>query len=269
MRPLTQRLHAILQANRTSQFNSLMNRLATKLPSKPSLSISNRSLLRCLAMGSLLCLIPVPGPINGADIAAKAAPALSGKLFDGKSLTGWKVTPFGGTGEVAVKNGSIDLEMGYMTGVTWTNSFPTQSYEVTLEAQRTNGTDFFCGLTFPVKDSHVTLIIGGWGGALVGISSINGQDASENETTKFQKFDKNRWYKVRVRVALPKVQAWIDDENFVDLDTTGKTLALRPGDTELCRPFGIATWSTGASIKNIELKLLAPDKKPDIAPPAK
>lgn len=218
-------------------------------------------------MGSLLCLLAAP--LIGADNGTTIAPMPSGRLFDGKSLVGWKVTPFGGTGEVTVKNGAIDLEMGYMTGVTWTNAFPTQSYEVTLEAQRTNGSDFFCGLTFPVKLSHVTLIVGGWGGALVGISSINGQDASENETTKFQRFDKNRWYKIRVRVALPKIEAWIDQENFVDLDTSGKTLALRPGDTELCKPFGIATWSTGAAIRNIELKLLEPIAKPDSLLPPK
>ncbi len=202
---------------------------------------------------------------NATEGESKPKPATtpaSGPLFDGKSLTGWKITPFGGTGDVSVKNGAIDLEMGHMTGVTWTNSFPTKNYEVTLEAQRNNGTDFFCGLTFPVLDSHVTFIVGGWGGALVGISSINGQDASENETTKFHRFEKNRWYKIRVRVAPPKIEAWIDDENFVDLDSTGKKLALRPGDTELCKPFGIATWSTGAAVKNIQLKLLPSDGVP-------
>ena len=39
------------------------------------------------------------------------------KLFDGKTLKGWKVPNFGGQGEVYVKNGAIVMEMGdAMTG---------------------------------------------------------------------------------------------------------------------------------------------------------
>jgi hypothetical protein len=37
-----------------------------------------------------------------------------------------------------------------------------------------------------------TFICGGWGGAVVGISSIDGQDASMNETTKYIKFEDDR-----------------------------------------------------------------------------
>ena len=56
-------------------------------------------------------------------------------------------------------------------------------YEVTLEAMRVDGNDFFCGMTFPAGKDPCTLIVGGWGGTVVGLSSINGMDASENETT--------------------------------------------------------------------------------------
>ena len=31
-------------------------------------------------------------------------------------------------------------------------------------------------------------------------------DASENETTKFLSFEKNRWYRIRVRVTKPKMK---------------------------------------------------------------
>lgn len=188
-------------------------------------------------------------------------PAKVTQLFDGKTLTGWTPTPFGGKGEVTVKDGVITLETGYMTGVNWTNTFPTSNFEVSLEAKRTDGNDFFCGLTFPVRDSHATLIVGGWGGALVGISSVNGADASENETTKFQRFEKDRFYKIRLRVEDKQIQAWINDEQIINLDISDKTLSLRPGDTELCKPMGIATWNTGAALKNIELRTFpAPTK---------
>src|SRR5690606_25452467 len=106
-------------------------------------------------------------------------------LFDGKTLAGWKVTDFAGHGEVHVKDGVLRIEMGAgLGGVTYTNPVPKLDYEVTLQARKIAGGDFFCGLTVPVRDSHCTLIVGGWGGGLVGISSIDGMDASENETMK-------------------------------------------------------------------------------------
>jgi len=196
-------------------------------------------------------------------------PAKVTQLFDGKTLTGWTPTPFGGKGEVTVKDGVITLETGYMTGVNWTNAFPTSNFELSLEAKRTDGNDFFCGLTFPVRDSHATLIVGGWGGALVGISSVNGADASENETTKFQRFEKDRFYKIRLRVEDKQIQAWINDEQIINLDTSDKKLSLRPGDTELCKPMGIATWNTGAALKNIELRTFPTPSKPSTPAPTK
>ena len=75
------------------------------------------------------------------------------------------------------------------TGINWTNDFPKMNYEVALDAMRVMGSDFFCGLTVPVGDTFCSLIVGGWGGSLVGISSLDGMDASENETTKFISFE--------------------------------------------------------------------------------
>ena len=41
-------------------------------------------------------------------------------LFDGQTLGQWKVTDFGGQGDVSIKDGAIYLEMGsYTTGITW------------------------------------------------------------------------------------------------------------------------------------------------------
>ncbi|MBN2588491.1 MAG: hypothetical protein JXA96_01410 [Sedimentisphaerales bacterium] len=60
-----------------------------------------------------------------------------------------------------------------MQGIYWTGPLVTMSYEITLEAMRVEGSDFFCGLTFPVDENPCTLIPGGWGGTLCGLSCIN------------------------------------------------------------------------------------------------
>src|SRR4051794_39749719 len=75
-------------------------------------------------------------------------------LFDGKSLKNWKSTNFGGEGEVSVEDGAIVMERGSnMTGVTYDGKdFPKTNYELTLEAKRTQGLDFFCTTTFPVGE---------------------------------------------------------------------------------------------------------------------
>lgn len=178
----------------------------------------------------------------------------SGWLFNGKNLDGWEITDFGTQGPVSVSNGQIILGMGDgCTGVTWKNEFPEADYEVTLDAMRVDGNDFFCGMTFPVGKAPCTLIVGGWGGNVVGLSSINGMDASENETMIIRQFEKNRWYRIRLIVTAQSIEAWIDDEKIVDFTIGTNTLSIRP-EVELSKPFGITSWRTTAAIKNIRLK---------------
>ena len=182
-------------------------------------------------------------------------------IFDGKTLAGWKVTEFGGGGEVAVKDGQLMLPAGNdLTGVNFTGAMPKMNYELVLEAQRVDGSDFFCGLTFPYGEASCTFVVGGWGGSLVGLSSINGDDASENETTKFKKIEKGRWYKIRVRVTAAKIEAWIDDEQMLDVTTKGKKIAMRAGEIELSKPCGIATFRTQAALREIRLRPLVEAK---------
>jgi len=178
-------------------------------------------------------------------------------LFDGKSLGQWKSTEFGGEGPVTVANGQINLGAGAdLTGITWTGGpLPKMNYEISLEAVKTKGSDFFCGLTFPVADSFCSLILGGWGGGIVGLSSLDGADASENETTQVMDFPENRWYKVRVRVTPTKIQAWLDDKSIVDADTTEHRIDIR-SEVELSKPLGIATWKTSAALRNIRIRRL-------------
>ncbi len=193
------------------------------------------------------------------EAAAKPSEPFEGEgwqeLFDGKSLAGWAETPFAGRGEVQCRDGVIVLKMGDpFTGISWTNPVPHMNYEVALDAMKIMGSDFFCGLTVPVGDSFCSLIVGGWGGSLVGISSLDGMDASENETTKYRNFESRHWYRIRLRVTEHRLQAWIDDEKLVDVDTTDKKISLRPGDIELCKPFGLACWQTGALYREIKVR---------------
>ena len=176
-------------------------------------------------------------------------------MFDGESLTGWRETPFAGHGEIHCQDGVIVLSMGDpFTGINWTHELPRMNYEVALDAMRLMGSDFFCGLTVPVGTNFCSLIVGGWGGSLVGISSLDGMDASENETTKFVSFESGRWYHIRLRVTEKKLEAWIDREKLVDVATEDRKISVRPGDIELSEPFGLAAWQSSAALREIKFR---------------
>jgi hypothetical protein len=194
-----------------------------------------------------------------ARAAAQPVAALPGdgwqSLFDGRTLSGWKLPGFAGAGDVECRQGLLLCGMGDLfTGVTFTNPVPVMNYEISLEAMRATGSDFFCGLTFPVRNSHCSLIVGGWGGSVVGISSIDDQDASENETTQFIGFESGRWYRIRLRVSETKIEAWIEQKKVVDVVTTGRKLSLRFGEIERSKPLGLATWITSAAFREIKIR---------------
>jgi hypothetical protein len=180
-------------------------------------------------------------------------------LYNGKDITNWEKTNFGGEGDVHIENGLLVLEMGDpFTGINWKSEkeFPKTNYEISLEAKKMMGDDFFCGLTFPVKDSHATFVCGGWGGAVVGISSIDFMDASENDTTDFMRFDNDRWYKIRVKVTDEEVLAWIDNKEMAKVNLEDNKVMLRSGAMELCVPMGIANFQTRTALRNIKLRKL-------------
>jgi hypothetical protein len=182
-------------------------------------------------------------------------------LFDGKTLAGWKTTEFGAHKEPLVENGTLVLPAGDpLTGVTREkDDVPHVNYEVQLEAQRVEGHDFFLALTFPVQDSHASLILGGWSGGVCGISSIDGFDASENSTTSFRKFESGKWYKVRLRVTKERIESWLDDEQIVDADIVDKKISVRV-EVSPSKPFGVATYSTRGAYRNIRVRNLTPDE---------
>jgi len=201
---------------------------------------------------------------SGGTVAAAPAkqnPYEFRSLFDGKSLANWKITDFGAHGIAKVKDGTIVIPVGDpMSGITWDGSqIPKINYEIALDAQKVNGNDFFCGLTFPVADSHASLILGGWGGGVCGISSIDGYDASENETSKGITFEDKRWYSVRVRVMQDKIQAWLDDEKIVDVVIKGRRISTRI-EVDVSKPLGVATYMTTGALRNIRMRQLREDE---------
>ena len=178
-------------------------------------------------------------------------------LFDGKSLKGWIKTEFGGEGDVTIKDGAVFLGVGAdMTGIHTKRKLPLINYDVEFDAKRVDGTDFFCGLTFPVGKKPCSMILGGWGGGVVGLSSLDGFDASENDTSSNYDFKNGKWYHIRLRVTETHIQAWIDKKKMVDTNITKRKLSIRI-EVEASRPFGFSTWQTTGALKNIRMRALS------------
>lgn len=199
-------------------------------------------------------VLPLYGQDRPAEPKGKAKKV---KLFDGKTLKGWKIPKvfdFERHGKVEVADQAILLHEGApMTGVAYTGKPPRMNYELTLEGRRVSGDDFFCGITFPVAQSYCSLILGGWGGTVTGLSNVDGYSASENETSGYQEFERGRWYHIRLRVTTKKIEVWLDKEQIIDLVTKGHKFDIW-WEQEPMRPLGFATWHTTGALRKIELR---------------
>ncbi|MDG2381474.1 MAG: DUF1080 domain-containing protein [Pirellulaceae bacterium] len=193
---------------------------------------------------------------NIAAAPTAAAPVDNLVLFDGKSLKGWRIIKtfdFKDHGPVQVKNGIITLGKGKpATGISWKGEFPRSNYEVSLQAKRTAGDDFFCGLTFPIKKEYCSLIVGGWGGQVVGLSNLDDFSAIENETTQVVEFEKDKWYPIRLLVRDDRITIHINKKKVIDIDTNHKFSIWWEQDP--VTPLGIVTWNTAGSIKDLKIK---------------
>ena len=196
------------------------------------------------------------GPTKPAATTQQAIGTQWTALFDGKTLKGWETPDWGASGKVHVKDGVIHMERGDTgTGITYTGQVPREEYEIELSAMRVEDNDFFCGLTFPVGPDQMSLIMGGWSGSVVGLSSIDSYDASENETTQTIDFDLKTWYHVRLRVTKAKIQVWLDAKRIVAVDREGKKLSIR-FEVDKSVPLGICTWRTHGAVKDIRIRRL-------------
>ncbi len=186
-------------------------------------------------------------------------------LFNGKSLDDWESVDVGGSGIVEMEGGVMIINQGEnVSGAIYKKAatLPTTNYEITLEAKRLQGVDFFVGLTFPVGDlkTCATLICGGWGGSVTGISCIDNMDASDNNTSSYQRYKDDEWYAIKLRVTPDNLSAWLGEKQIIDEDIKDKKLSVRPGPIESYLPLSLTTFNTTSAIRNIKLTPI-PEKK--------
>ena len=182
-------------------------------------------------------------------------------LTDPSQYSAWQQAGIPDEGMISIKEDELTLPTGQpMTGAKFANwntvGMPDTNYTISYEAMRVEGRDIFGMCTFPVgsHQSHATFVIGGWGGTVTGISSIEFLDASENQTRAEQPFENNRWYRIRIEVRPDDLRAWVNDRPVVNASIKGKKVTLRHGDIDRCAPFGFATWNTTAKVRRVSVQ---------------
>lgn len=184
-------------------------------------------------------------------------------LMPAEGLEDWEITDFGSEGEVHRDGELIVLEKGNpLTGINFKKKFPKEGYEIEFSANRMEGNDFLCGLTFPVGDEFCSFIGGGWGGGVVGLSSVDGYDAAENATSFYRSFDNNQWYMFRLRVDAESITGWIDDKQAVKVERDGHKFSTRI-EVYASRPLGFCAFSSKVALRDIRWrKLTAAEQQP-------
>lgn len=185
------------------------------------------------------------------------------ELFSEGLGTHWKEAEIAESGGITKHEDGYTLkEGGPITGIVfpqWSaEKLPLNNYRIEYDVMRIHGADFFGTVTFPVHkiDQWVSFVFGGWGGFQVGISSVDGQDASVNTTGSSQPLENGKWYHIRIEVRDDLLEVWMNDRPLVRLVTTGRLLHLRTGDMDKCTPFGFASYGTEAQIKNCVISTL-------------
>ncbi len=239
-----------------------------------------------VALSTLFALCCVAGfPPCHADDAKKDEKKWT-PLFDGKTLDGWSVPKYEEGKKAEIKDNCLILGRDDLaTGVKYDKPFPKTNYEIMYQAKRANGYDFFGTITFPVKEKFCSFVNGGWGGCAIGLSSINGYDASENETSGFYDFKDRQWYQFRLCVSDDRVTVWFypvgkdgkiketsgndakaEAEALAEIEKPKVDLALE--DKELTtrievspyKPLGITTWNTEGHIRDVKYRELTPEE---------
>lgn len=190
-------------------------------------------------------------------------------LFDGESLGCWEAGGEAGSVDPRVEDGALVIGMGAMSsGVKFNpekapEPFPTTDYEIEYIAMRRMGNDFFAAMTFPFGESSCTLVNGGWGGALFGLSSIDKMDASENNYSSYVPFKNKTWYVFRIRVTEKTITVWLDDEKKIEVFTEGHKISVRM-EMNRYKPLGIASWVSEGRVKSIRYRRLTEDEAAEI-----
>lgn len=169
-------------------------------------------------------------------------------------LSSFVETDFGVPGVAAIEKNRIVLEPGApLAGVTFTGASPKPPYALEVEFTKRFGGDFPCALTFPVADAHLSLVLGGWGGTVCGLSSLDGLDASRNETRFLRAFPPGSRAHVRVEVDSGEVRALLDGVEVVRVALTGRRLGVR-AELLPSRPIGVASFATAVEVHAVRLE---------------
>lgn len=194
------------------------------------------------------------------DIQAAKQPVHAVQLLDG-GMDRWQPINFGGEGDVYFKDDELNLDYGNpLTGIKYKGD-PTSlfgeglsNYVITLQAQRVEGVDMFLGLTFPVgTQGHVSLVLGGWAGAITGLSNLDGLNASENPTTQYHAFEEKRWYDIKVQVTDEKIQCWLEDRVLVDIKRSDYKQYTTHGAVVDTKPFGMFSYDTWGKVRGMRV----------------
>jgi hypothetical protein len=212
---------------------------------------------------SLLASVTALLLLAACEKGREPAPTEAIDLLSQDAVTRWQAAELTGAGAVKMQPGLIRLEAGQpVTAARFTGwealALPLCDYEVKLEARRVEGNDFFATLTFPIGSlsTSASLVLGGWGGGLVGISSLDGQDASENSTRSEHVLVNDLWYQMRMVVKRDELMAWLDDRLVINTSLKGRRIGLRLGDIEACAPFGLASYGTTGEVRRLSIRRL-------------
>lgn len=176
-------------------------------------------------------------------------------LFDGGDLSGWDTGVFGYPGDFEVVDDGVVIPQSMaLAGLTYRGEVPSPPYVLEVEATREYGSDFFLGVTFPVRGAHLTLVLGGWGGNVCGLSCIDGDDASRNETRTLMNFPNGKRQNVVIDVSDLRIIARVDERTVVDHTfTEGTQLSLRTEVTPSA-PLGVASYATSTTLHRVAVR---------------
>ncbi|MEL6431656.1 MAG: hypothetical protein AAFR54_20970, partial [Planctomycetota bacterium] len=176
-------------------------------------------------------------------------------LFDGVDLTNWRTGVFGDPPEYEFAEGGVVLpQVASLSGMTYTGEAPRTPYELRVDATKRYGADFFLGVTFPVRDAHLTLVLGGWGGAVTGLSCIDGLDAADNDTRAWRDYPNGKRQCVVVHVDDTRVRATVNGDTVVDRRLApDATLSLRP-EVLASRPLGVSAYASSTVVHRVTVR---------------
>jgi hypothetical protein len=93
----------------------------------------------------------------------------------------------------------------------------------------------------------------------VGLSNLDGNDASENDTSTIRDFEKGRWYAFRLAVTKNQIRAWINESLVIDVDITHRKVGLRFDESDFATPLGLSSYATVSGLRKIEYRRI-PDE---------